>query len=195
MSPTPQPARPSAKIPLWVILLAGLVVIGVPVFGVFASLAIVGFRRYIAASKVAEAKSTVASIAAAAVRAYESEEGDPPAHRLCASANPVPSGVAKLGQPYMPSRLPGEDFDAGSSDAGWKCLRFTMESPFRYQYRYAQGGGFVGPSAPGPNAFEAAAIGDLNGDGVTSKFARGGHVDASGHVVLDATMFIENEDE
>jgi hypothetical protein len=53
----------------------------------------------------------------------------------------------------------------------------------------------VGGPDPGPNGFEAWAIGDLDGDGVTSLFTRTGKIDASGNLNVDPTVFIHNESE
>jgi type IV pilus assembly protein PilA len=173
-----------------------LAVLGVPVLGIMAALGIYGVRRYIATSKTAEAKNTIGAITRAAVAAYERErmEATVPhgksagvARRLCASAIPVPAKVP-AGMKYQPS--PG-DFATGSEDAGWTCLRFSMEQPFYYQYGYVTGAG-SGKSGATANGFEASARGDLDGNGVTSFFARGADV-RQGQVVVSTEIYIENE--
>ena len=95
------------------------------------------------------------------------------------------------GAKYQPSSTPGADFETGTADAGWKCLKFSMTEPMFYQYAYAKGAG-SGKSGGAANGFEASARGDLNGDGVTSFFARSGVV-RNDTVVLSTELYIENE--
>jgi type IV pilus assembly protein PilA len=188
------PPAPPKKTNTCLIVAIVLVVIAVPLVGTVAALGIYGVRRYLAAAKTAEAKNTVGAISRAAVSAYEYETvAGASSHRLCASAITVPSRVP-AGNKYQPSSAAGADFDSGSTTAGWRCLKFTMSYPMYYQYQYHQGSGYVVPGAgsPGPNGFEVAAFGDLNGDGVKSTFARTGQV-VGGSVALSTTLFIENE--
>ena len=179
-----------------VIALLVLVVVGVPMIGVMAALGIYGVRKYLAAAKTAEAKNTVGAIARDAVSAYERETvvGGKPTHKLCGSATPVPAVVVKAAK-YQPSSAPGADFNSGTPTAGWACLKFSMMSPMYYQYHYQQGSGWLAPSiAPGPDGFEAAAVGDLDGNGITSKFARSGAM-VGGTLKLSNSLFVENENE
>lgn len=68
-----------------------------------------------------------------------------------------------------------------------------MSLPVHYQYHYQQGSGWIVPShAPGPGGFEAAARGDLDGNGLMSTFARTGTV-ISGQVKLATSLYIDNE--
>jgi type IV pilus assembly protein PilA len=187
--PYPPPAAPQqapAKKGMSTCLIVAIVlaVLAVPVIGIFASVAIYGVRRYLAAAKSAEAKSTVSAIARDAAAAYE------PQHRLCASAIAVPSTVPP-NKKYQPATAPGADFQAGSATAGWRCLKFAMDGPFYYQYSYVTGTG-SGKSGATANGFEASARGDLDGNGVTSLFARGADV-RNGSVVLSTEIYIENE--
>ena len=73
-------------------------------------------------------------------------------------------------------------FHVGDQESGWRCLKFEMTEPQYYQYTYIAGGPYKGPKRggpdPGPNGFEIAAEGDLDGNGVTSLFTRTGVVDA-----------------
>ena len=141
-----------------------------------------------------EAKNTVGAISRAAQAAYEREEfvKGVPVHRLCTSAIPVPARVPSAKR-YAPSPAPGVDFQSGTASAGWTCLRFGMSNPMYYQYHYQQGSGWVVPSgAPGPDGFEAAAVGDIDGDGVKSTFARTGKV-SGGALMLSTNLYIDNE--
>ncbi len=168
-------------------------------FGGAAALGTHAVRRYIAASKVIEAKSTTGAIARGAVAAWEREH--PAArsvvHRLCESASPVPADVPKAAK-YEPSPQPGKDFLTGDDSKGWRCLRFELSSPMRFRYDYRAGGGYKGPARggpdPGPRGFEASAEGDLDGDGKTSLFTITGKPGKGGAIELSA-LFVADEDE
>src|SRR5262249_38890363 len=150
----------------WIIILVA--VLGGAAIALFAlgTIAISGVRRYLASAKTSEAKNTIGAISRGARSSYERElpDGD---HKLCASAIAVPAAVP-AGRKYQPAS-PGSDFDTGDALTGWKCLRFAMTQPIYFQYNYHQGSGYLGTS-PGPDGFEAAAQGDLDGDGDTSLF-------------------------
>ncbi len=163
------------------------------VVGVAAALAIYSVRRYLAAAKTAEAKSTVAAIARGALAGFEREHTSGPMHQLCDSAPPVPAQV-----PAGTKHAPGDAFDSGDERGGWRCLRFSLTTPHYYQYEYRRGGPYKGPARggpdPGPHGFEASAEGDLDGDGVTSLFTRTGTIDPrTEQVVLSPTIFIADE--
>jgi hypothetical protein len=168
--------------------------------GVFAGLGIYGVRRYLASAKVAEAKNTIGAISRAAVAAWERESVAPGGgfvHNLCKSASSVPRGIP-AGRKYQPSTADGEDFNTGDQQTGWKCLKFAMVEPHYYRYTYTQGGPYKGPARggldPGPNGFEVAAEGDLDGNGVTSLLTRTGILDPStGSVRLSTEIFIDKE--
>jgi hypothetical protein len=162
--------------------------------GVFAAVGVYGLRRYLATSKTAEAKNTMGAITRAAVAAYERERTLPDGsitHRLCGSAPSVPSSVPR-GTKYQPR----SDFETGDGDNGWKCLYFALSEPIRFRYTYTRGGPYKGPARggpdPGPNGFEVAAEGDLDGNGVTSLFTRIGQV-RGGSVVVSTELFIDKE--
>lgn len=149
-------------------------VLAVPLLGVVAALGIYGVRRYLAASKAAEAKASIAAISRGAVSAYERDVvALGPAAKLCPTTVDVPSRVP-AGKKYMPA---ASDFDPGS---GWDCVGFSTAMPMYYQVSYRQGVDYLGPprggADPGMNGFEAAARGDLDGDGETSLFVVTGEV-------------------
>ncbi|MEZ4308670.1 MAG: fimbiral protein pilA [Polyangiaceae bacterium] len=164
--------------------------------GTLGALAVFGTRRYLAAAKTAEAKSTIGAIARAARASYEREsleEGQEGAHALCKSAVSVPA-APPMGVRYQPA-LSGGDFDTGDAQTGWKRLRFAMTCahvlpvqlpPGRRLPRLAAGAG--------PDGFEAAAVGDLDGDGDTSLFATSGNVTGT-TVTLRTTLYTERENE
>jgi hypothetical protein len=168
--------------------------------GTLGALAIFGVRRYLSAAKAAEAKNTIGAIGRGAVMAYEREQLGPSnaaLHKLCKSAIPVPSKVPR-GTKVLPAG--GQDFDTGDQERGWRCLKFTITEPIRYQYTYTVGGPYKGPKRggpdPGPNGFEIAAEGDLDGDGVTSLFTLVGVVDPKTDMVrLSKQIWSDREDE
>jgi hypothetical protein len=169
--------------------------------GVFAALGIYGVRRYLASAKGAEAKNMVGAISRGAVAAYEREQmsarGSGVAHALCKSAVPVPAAVPR-GTKYMASSTPGADWDSGDAASGWRCLKISLSTPQYYRYSYSFGGPYKGPARggpdPGPNGFEVAAEGDLDGDGVTSLFTRTGVIDPKTQSVKMAPeIFIVDE--
>lgn len=199
-APPPRPSGSSSAI-ITIVIVCVLIV---PLVGVIASLAIYGVRRYLAAAKTSEARNTVSAIARAAVASYEREimEPDKPAHALCDSTGPNAPGhgpvpmVVPSAVKYMPSSSPGTDFETGTREGGWRCLRFSMTQPIYYQYHYNKGSGYLDilSSSLGPDAFEAAAKGDIDGDGNPSLFTRSGKVNPSTKsIALSAQIHIVDE--
>ncbi len=189
----PPPAKPKGGFPTWLIVVLAIIGFFVLIVGPLATLAISGMNRYLGAAKSSEAKVTVGAISRAAVVAYERSAGSGPA-QLCDSAVPVPATLASVRAMKYTPREGGVDFDTGTPTAGWRCLMFAMNTPMYYRYNYIRGSGYLVPSlAPGANAFEASAQGDLNGDGAPSTFAITGAVGPSGAVVIRPQIYIENE--
>jgi type IV pilus assembly protein PilA len=184
----------------------------VAISGVLAALAVVGVRKYIAVSKTAEAKQAVGAIARTAVVQYERERdisviltngGDsgPNTHILCGTATPVPATFNLVqASKYQPITAPGSDFMTGTHLAGWQCLGFSISNPIYFQYTYQVGGSYVAqglPGAPipaGPEAFEAGARGDLDGDNTVSTLVRTGEV-RNGELALSTLVYANNETE
>ncbi len=163
--------------------------------GVLPALGIYGLRRYLASSKTAEAKQVLSGISRGAAAAFERENASG-TRALCKSAVAVPSVVPK-GTKYAPNPTAGNDFETGDSETGWKCLKFLMTQPHYFQYGYTMGGPYKGPAVggpdPGKNGYEAWAIGDLDGDGVTSLFTMTGTITATGTLKNSPQIFITNE--
>jgi type IV pilus assembly protein PilA len=174
----------------------------VAIIGILAALAVYGVRRYMASAKTSEAKNTIGAIARASAAAYERETSVsqilPPGdnsiaamHDLCQSAAPVPAGGVPLGTKYQPQEA---DWGGATAQVGWRCLKFTMSQPIYYQYHYLRDASVGIPGAPPIAApgFEAAALGDLDGDGVRSGFSRGGTVTA-GQLTLATQVYVDDE--
>jgi len=187
----------------------------VAIIGILAALAIYGVRRYMASAKTSEAKNTIGGISRSATQAYERESannqmlpdatsGTVPTNALCTSAPGVPSSFASVkGIKYQPSTADGSDFNvpAAAADTGrdsWKCLKFSLTQPTYYQYGYGAGAAPTGmaytytSAGEDPTGFVAVAMGDLNGDGVASTFARGAVV-LNGQVKLSTQVYVQNE--
>jgi type IV pilus assembly protein PilA len=179
----------------------------VAIIGVLAALAIYGVRRYLASAKTGEAKNTIGAISRGATAAYERESSSSEtvaegavskdrAHDLCGTAKTVPVAVPK-GRKYQPVTVDLKDFETGDTLNGWKCLKFGLTQPIYYQYAYTKAGS---PAAPGNTAkcasecYEAGAVGDLDGDGSFSRFARTGHINtASRQLKASTQVYVENE--
>jgi type IV pilus assembly protein PilA len=180
----------------------------VAIIGVLAALAIYGVRKYLAASKTSEAKQTVGAIQRDAVAAFEREtapsedinEGNVSStvqHKLCASGPAVPTVVPK-GSKYQPLSQDGKDFHSGDFQTGWWCLRFRINQPIYYQYWYTKDSSAAAPANPAKctaNCYEAAAVGDLDGDNVLSRFAITGQITPSQELKNSTQLYVENETE
>ena len=182
----------------------------VAIIGVLAALAIYGVRRYLASSKTSEAKNNIGAISRGAAGAYEREtaasqnvtegqESSSASHALCGSAIPVPSAGVPAGKKYQPNTAEGNDFETGDTSNGWKCVKFGMSQPHYYQYQYVLGTGGIGDTlnpakCASAECYTAGAIGDLDGNGTYSLFARTGEVNSTTHRLKASTqVYIENE--
>jgi type IV pilus assembly protein PilA len=185
----------------------------VAIIGVLAALAIYGVRRYLASAKTSEAKNTIGAISRGAAESYEREtvasqlvaEGASStnaSHALCGTAVPaVPLNMGLVkGTKYQPQTANNTDFQTGDALTGWKCLKFDLTQPIYFMYSYTKGGSprsaaAVLPTAAGVESFEAAAQGDLDGDGVAfSTFARIGAVNTTtNQLIISTQVAVANE--
>lgn len=164
------------------------------VVGSLASLAIYGLRMRIEHAKQAEVKNALGVMAKSAAAAYEREtmvtdpleEGAGSARverRLCASASkPVPADATLVsGKRYAAATW---DWEIDKPrNAGFACLRFAVNGPQYYQYRYtATATTFVG-----------GGRGDLDGDRRFSDFQLTGEIRDSR--VLIAPQILETDPE
>lgn len=162
----------------------------VAIIGVLAALAFYGVVRYLASARTAEAKGAVGAISQLSVNVFEREYAESEllgagsnsksaVNYLCSSAKTVPDTLQHAVK-YQPKDGVNEDFHSGTPIEGWLCLGFSMSTPIYYQYSYQKGTGYVSPPLGGPDpgteGFEAAAVGDLDGDNEVSTFARTGTI-------------------
>lgn len=182
----------------------------IAIIGVLAALAIYGVRTYLATARTTEAKAGVGAISQLAAGVYERESAkaeligaqaggvsSPATNYLCDSAIVVPAAVPP-GNKYQPGNAPGTDFHSGDSTTGWLCLGYKVSTPIYYQYSYFKGGSYVSPGLGGPDpgaeGFEAAARGDLDGNGTYSTIARTGTI-VNKELRVSTQLFIHQETE
>lgn len=145
--------------------------------GILSALAVHGVKSYLARSKAAEARNTVAAIARDYVMDWERE-----------SPTPKPKAKRKLvSYPPVPKTVPrGTTYASTPNDwAPWKELRFVMTQPQRYQYEII--------AAKDGESAEIVARGDLDGDGRTSLFKVTVKVDRAKDVLVVAPTISETD--
>ncbi len=143
------------------------------IVGILAVLAIYGVRKYLASAKTTEARNALGQMVKDAVTQYE------PSRNLCASAAAsVPSTKSSIAGKKYQSTAAEWNVD-GTSNAGFACLKFSIDSPQYFMYGYTAS----------TSAFTVLANGDLNGDGNLSTFSLAGLVTSG--VLNVAPNFIE----
>jgi type IV pilus assembly protein PilA len=158
----------------------------VAIIGVLAALAIYGVRKYLANAKSAEARTAIGRITKDAAAAWDRESmaagvmglgsSAGVARALCPTAPAVPAALTSVaGQKYQSSPVDWKQ-------AGWSCLRFSMDGPQYYQYTYTATA----------TTFAAVANGDLNANAVPSTFTMTGALvaDATGETVVTVSPSI-----
>lgn len=162
----------------------------VAIIGILAALAIYGVKKYLTNAKTGEAKTNLGRLAKDATAAYEREsmEGTlldpnipvPAVHRLCDKAAARVPASAPAGSKMQPNPA---DWNVGSTTAGWRCLRFTLNDPVYYSYGYDA----TDPTGPGAE-FNATAQGDLDGDNTVSTWTYQGKKLTDGTLRLAPTI-------
>ncbi len=145
----------------------------VAIVGILAVLAIYGVRKYLASAKTTEARNALGQMVKDSATQYE------PSRTLCASATAtVPSAKSSIaGEKYQSTAAEWKVDSA--SNAGFACLKFSIDSPQYFMYGYTASS----------SSFAAVANGDLNGDGSLSTFSLAGLVTSG--VLNVAPNFIE----
>jgi hypothetical protein len=164
-----------------------VVVTVVTIAGGVATVVFAGAKRYVTHAKTAEALRNLGAIETGEKNKYQVETDVSPkqdgmgpfVHTFCPNTKPLPPSVPKG------VKVKIDDW----SQPGWTCLKFSLYEPMRYQLDVKSNGG-TGTGA----TYTATAVGDLDGDGVTSKFELKG----AGTTTGDATRIslkITNEEE
>ena len=175
----------------------------VAIVGILAVLAIYGVRKYIANAKTAEARNSLGQISKDSQTAYEKESMSgavlPQANTallsrsMCGTENggaTVPA-VVPAGAKYQSG--PG-DWNTGAAanpPVGFACLKYTMDAPQYYAYGYA----ITGAGSAIGDTFTASAVGDLNGDGVTSLFTLLGTIQGGFTLNVSPNIIEKNPEE
>ncbi len=167
----------------------------VVIIGILATIAVVGYRRYIASAKTGEAIHMLGSIKSAqeAFRAetfrYMNVSGE--------LSNLYPQGsITQIGK----TKWAWEEATPSSIGENFQTLGVSSPNPVMYGYSCVAGGASGGmpqlyqaaeatpdwPETPGGPWYVAEAIGDLDGDGVYGVYATSS---------LTAAIFSQNDDE
>jgi len=120
--------------------------------GMLAALSVYGVKKYLVATKTAEARAAIAAIAKN-YTGYLSENANKPGAKL-----------KLVSFPAVPKKIPsGEKYQSTAGEwKAWEPLRFSFPGPQYYQYE-------VRAAKDGKSA-DIIARGDLNGDGKNSEF-------------------------
>jgi type IV pilus assembly protein PilA len=180
----------------------------VAIVGILAILAIFGVRKHLAVSKSAEATTTLGHLNRLSMAAWERENATAEltlgassvslTHALCGASTAVPVAVASIqNRKYTANTsLAAADYHSGNTTVGWTCLKFEMNQPQYYRYKYQPGAptitGLVVPL--GAQGWTAEAQGDLNGDGIFSGFAAGGNIQ-NGNAMAFTQLAVNNPEE
>jgi type IV pilus assembly protein PilA len=165
----------------------------VAIIGILAVLGTVGVRTYLASAKSAEAISTLGAINQAVVASYDREAGPTKiliggksatsaTHQLCPSSQAVPATDAAIqNKKYVANTAANVDYHVGGGGvpSGWVCLRFELNEPQYYRYKYTMGSApalAANVTPPAGASWLAEGRGDLDGDGTFSGFVTGGKI-------------------
>ena len=145
----------------------------VVILGILAAVAIPAFTRYVKRSKTSEAAGNISKIYQGQVSYYQaSQERSTQASFVNATAMPSASPTNVKYQPNVTQ---------WTDDASWNAVSFSLDTGHYYQY--------ICPGTTG--SFTARAIGNIDGDNVSSTFQRVGTVTAG--EVQGAQIEITNE--
>jgi prepilin-type N-terminal cleavage/methylation domain-containing protein len=147
----------------------------VVILGILAGVAIPAFTRYVKRAKTSEALGNISKIYQAEVVYFQASQERGTAGFVAAPSTPSAAPSA--------SKYPA-NVALWSASTAWGALGFSLDTGHYYQYRTYSDSTLV--------QFIAFAVGDLDGDGVTSQFNRtaniiGGEIVAS-PVGIDAEL-------
>ena len=155
----------------------------VAILGVLAGVAIPAFMKYLRRSKTAEAGGNLGKIVHGAVAYFDVDHADSAGSVLpkCFPGTPGQwfNSINSSGLPATgccPTRCDSRSSNPNGPDVwtgNWAALSFSVTDPHYYKYAFT---GQCCPSSGSCNGvgFTAAAVGDLNCDGITALFTRQG---------------------
>jgi type IV pilus assembly protein PilA len=141
----------------------------VAIVAILAAMAIIGVRKYVSHAKTAEVTNALGQITKDVTSAYVRDQmagsvlalhgSAQKSNQLCESGPAVPSSpTAIAGRKYQSRPVEWSN--------GWQCLRFAIQDPQYYRYEYV----VTGTGADANDTFQVKGTGDLDGDGITSRF-------------------------
>ncbi len=149
------------------------------IIGILAAVAIPMLARYLVKSKTTEAALNLRKIYDGEISYYNEEVTTASGGVVSKSFVEAPSTPGSPG--------PNKNFGNFSTPA-WGAIKFAPDGPVLFTYQVVTSG--VGNAA----AFTARAMGDIDGDSVTSLFERVGSVDSNtGEVVGGGALFTLDE--
>lgn len=168
----------------------------VAIIGVLASIAIPAFIKYVNQSKTTEVAPNLKAIADGAATYYTAEHYTPTGLPLSERQFPTTnSSFADTTASKVPANLTkGTKHPTSPADWNvnpWIGLKFQMIKPHYYRYRYfANNAGNAGD-----DRFSTRAEGDLDADGVSSRFNINGFANKNGQVQVTGVFLTDNADE
>jgi hypothetical protein len=163
----------------------------VSILGVACAVAVPTFLREVRTSKVAEATSELQHLQLSAAAYYATPQPVDDGKRLrClpAAAGPTPAmpSVEPVAVPFSAPETPGAPT--------WVALGYEPQSPVRYRYSFLPA--FTGCASRSPLAADGPVLtlraeGDLDGDGVLSRFERRSQ-DQDGELTPDPLLIMRD---
>lgn len=179
----PPQKKPRQKGLVLAITVGALVFLVVPCIGVLAAIAVPAFIGYLSRAKTAEAEANLLMLYEGAASYYAEEHFSPDGTSLtaCAVGSATTPNIPSSGKSMLSPPL-GEPFDA---------LGFAPYDPVYYRYEIVGVGG-CGHTA-GENLYSFRAVGDLDGDGVTSLFELAAGASADNDLMRAAGFYRQDE--
>lgn len=147
-----------------------------------------------------EARDLVGAMMRGAIAAYERTDPQTGATgELCGSARAVPALPPRCGSAEEAPESLFDGVASGPTRHGWKCLRFAVTTPLRWQLGYVRGGPYrgldCGAPHPGPDGFQVFAERDADGDGKSALVVASGTVRRDARTVESSEPLVIDGDE
>ncbi|MEM7608642.1 MAG: prepilin-type N-terminal cleavage/methylation domain-containing protein [Myxococcota bacterium] len=171
----------------------------VAIIGILAAIAIPAFINYIKRSKTSEAATNLKAMATGASVYYGQERGQATLAARGAGALTVTRCVVADGTTgNAPSQnKTAIDWSTLPDAATFQQLNATPSDPVYYRYDVLTSGTVSGAcgddTAASGQVYTHVAVGDLDGDGTTSRFELAMGVDNNGQLYRNAAIFRQNE--